>query len=205
MSDLESKLLERAITGDIDALTELLERHGEQIHSRLAIAKRWQSVLSADDVMQITYLEAFLRIGQFRPGQPGGFAGWLQRIAGNNLRDAIRYLQRRKRVPPTTIAMPQTDGDSFVALFDLLTRASETPSRKAEHVEIQSAVRTALASLPPDYEQAVRLCDLEGQTAAVVARKMGRSVGSVYMLRARAHDRLREVLGSASRFLSTSA
>src|SRR5262245_63134647 len=133
MSELEPVLLERAITGDVDALSELLEQYGDQVHSRLAIARRWQSVLSADDVMQITYLEAFLRIEQFRPGQPGGFGGWLQRIAGNNLRDAVRYLQRRKRVPPGAPALPPSEGESFVALFDLLTRASETPSRKAEH------------------------------------------------------------------------
>ena len=38
-----------------------------------------------------------------------------------------------------------------------------------------------------------------------VAATLERSVGAVHMLRARAHDRLRELLGSESRFSSDKA
>ena len=51
----------------------------------------------------------------------------------------------------------------------------------------------------------MRLYDLECQPPQQVAEALGRSVGAVHMLRARAHDRLRELLGSASKFFSDSA
>jgi hypothetical protein len=37
-----------------------------------------------------------------------------------------------------------------------------------------------------------------------LAAEMKRSEGAAYMLRARAHDRLKEILGSDSKFFSTS-
>ncbi len=40
------------------------------------------------------------------------------------------------------------------------------------------------------------------KTADEVAAALDRSPGAVYMLRARAHDHLRVILGSASRYLS---
>jgi len=54
--------------------------------------------------------------------------------------------------------------------------------------------------LPPDYEKVVRLYDLQCKSAVEVAAELGRSEGAVYMLRARAHERLKQELGSSSQF-----
>ena len=51
----------------------------------------------------------------------------------------------------------------------------------------------------------IRLYDLEGRPIAEVAAEMGRSSGAVHMLRARAHDRLRELLGPESAFFTNPA
>ena len=61
----------------------------------------------------------------------------------------------------------------------------------------------------PDFGSArnatvVRLYDIEGRSGPEVATTMGRSRGAVVMLRARAHDRLAELLGSGSKFFSDS-
>jgi DNA-directed RNA polymerase specialized sigma24 family protein len=47
--------------------------------------------------------------------------------------------------------------------------------------------------------------DLEGHSVEEVAASLGRSPGAVYMLRARAHRQLAEIMGAPSRFLSGSA
>ena len=62
MTLAEDELLRKAIAGDMAALSELLERHGPEIRCKLRIDPAWRPLVSADDVMQITYLEAFLRI-----------------------------------------------------------------------------------------------------------------------------------------------
>src|SRR5262245_21317184 len=95
-------LLSRAVEGDGEALSELLLRFGPQVRAGLMgrINPKWQATLDEDDVMQASYLDAFIKIGQFRPAGVASFVGWLTQIAENNLRDAIRGLEANKRPDP---------------------------------------------------------------------------------------------------------
>ena len=61
----------------------------------------------------------------------------------------------------------------------------------------------ALERLPADYSAAIRQMDLEGLPAHAVAERMKRSPAAVYMLVGRARERLRELLGTASKFFSS--
>jgi RNA polymerase sigma-70 factor (ECF subfamily) len=191
-----------AIAGDRDALTALLERLGPMLESRLRgdIAARWQSVLEVDDVLQVTFLEIFLRITRFEYRGPGSFDAWVTRIAQNNLTDAVRALQQAKQLPPEKRITFQNDADSSLALLNVLGVTSGTPSRKAVAQELHVRVREAVAQLPRDYSRVLTLYDLEAKTADEVAEAMQRTAGAVYMLRARALDYLREALGSESQF-----
>jgi len=205
MSDEESlELMKRAVSGDLQALTELLEACGPIVRQRLAnaISPLWRSAIDEDDVMQVSYMEAFLRIDRFQPSDSGSFTAWLTRIAQNNLRDAIKELEAAKRPNPRRRAELRSPEDSCVALVELLGATSTTPSRQAARGEAVTAVDHALALLPPDYAKVIRMYDLEGRDAAEVAAAVGRSKGAVFMLRARAHDRLREVIGAVSQFFS---
>jgi RNA polymerase sigma-70 factor (ECF subfamily) len=199
MEQSDDSLVSLAGQGDDNAMTLLLQRHGPAIRARLSteIRGKWQSVLDADDVMQITYLEAYLRIDRFEPRGEGSFAAWLTHIAKNNLRDAIEGLERQKRPPPDARVLANPD-ESAAALFDQLACTTTTPSRQAGRKEILKAVHSAITTLPDDYATVVKMYDLEGRTVGEVAETMGRTSGAVYMLRARAHDLLRETLGSAS-------
>src|SRR5215468_5727754 len=98
----EETLLVWAVGGDEDALTTLLNSVAAQLHAetRARIGSKYSGVFDADDILQITFLEAFLRIGAFEPGPHVSFLAWLRRIAENNIRDAIRELERDKRPPP---------------------------------------------------------------------------------------------------------
>jgi len=86
--------------------------------------------------------------------------------------------------------------------YELLGATSTTPSRIVAGQEAQTLLGSALAELPPDYAKVVRLHDLEGRTGPEVAAAMGRSRGAIFMLLARAHDQLRQSLGSATKFFS---
>lgn len=202
----EPELVESAKNGDEQALTELLHVFGGMVRERLKgkISAQWRSSLEEDDVMQVTYLEAFQLIDQFKPRGHGSFMAWLSQVAENNLRDAIRGLEAAKRPnPKRRVQVTGTSSrDSFVALVDLLGTDHATPSRVAAMDEAVNFIEAALSKLPPDYERVVRLYDLEGQSAAEVAAQLGRTPGAIYMLRARAHDRLKNQLGSESKFFS---
>lgn len=206
MTEPGDELVEKAVSGDQDALTELLrdQRPGLERHIESSISGQWRSAIDAADIMQITYLEAFLRIDRLNGRNIRAFAAWLRRIAENNLRDAVRMLDADKRPSPARQVRPAATGsdDSMVGLVNLLGAVSMTPSRAVAAGEAKAFLNDALKRLPPDYEQVVRLYDLEGRPAKDVAERMGRSEGAVYMLRARAHDYLQELMGSRSKFFS---
>ena len=203
MGESADELLSRAISGDRAAISALLQQCSSAARRDLswAIDSKWRSVLDIDDVMQVTYLEAFLRIGQFRPTPNGTFEAWLRRIAQNNLRDAVKELGRQKRPQPGARIQAPGGDDSYSSLFELLAGTAGTPSRHAARNERCAMLKAALNRLPPDYERVVRLYDLEGRPVGEVAAALGRSEGAVYMLRRRAHDCLRELLGPATRIL----
>ena len=201
----EGDRVRAAVQGDEDALIVLLEEHGPALRTRIdrSIATKWKSLLDADDVLQVTYLEVFLRIGDFvDSGGEGAFPAWLRRVADNNLRDAVKELGRRKRPQPDQRVELVDRGESAVALLEELGCTTTTPSRHAARGEAQVALDGILERLPRDYAEVVRSVDLEGRPVPEIAARLERSEGAVYMLRARAHDRMRELLGPASRYFT---
>lgn len=196
------RLTSAAIGGDRDALRDLLRRHDQYLRGHVAskIRATHRAAFDEDDVLQVTYLEAYLRIRQFNPNGPGSFRAWLLRITENNLQDAIRSLNCRKRPPrDKQVSIPAGD-ESYVTLLSLLGGTATTPTTHLRRAETKSLLEQALGKLPPDYETVVRLSDLAGRSMDDVANAMGRTAASVRMLKARAHARLSELLGSPSRF-----
>lgn len=207
MSEDHLNSLQRAVEGDVNALRELLERYGAEVRGRIRgqIDKRWQAMLDEDDVMQVTYLEAFLHIDQLTARDIPSFVSWLTRIAENSIRDAVRGLTRQKRPDPARRITEMPATDSYVGLLECLGVTTTTPSREAVSRDAIGIIQNAIGRLPNDYQTAVQLYDIEGRAVAEVASAMGRSVVAVHMLRARAHDRLRQDLGSSSQFFSGTA
>ena len=196
MKAAHDDVLGRAVRGDRDALVALLKRHGPSARRALAgkIPKRWQSVLSEEDVLQQTYADAAAKIRHFESPHEHAFAKWLVTVALRNLGDAIKMLGTGKaggdrwRVedPPT-------------ALLGVITG---TPSRVAAGAEAKSALERAVAQLPELYRRVVVMYDLEERTIQEVAEALKRSPGAVYMLRQRAHQRLHETMGRTWNYFS---
>lgn len=201
--DLEA-LLTAARGGDQDGLVTLLAAAGPQVRRRIAgrIPAVLRSSIEEDDVMQVTFLEACLSIGRFATGGVPEFTAWLTRMAENNLIDAIRALESGRRPNPRKRIVPSAREDSYLGLAEMLGATSSTPSLNAARGEVCSVLDAALRLLPSDYERVVRLYDLEGRSITEVAAELKRSEGAVYMLRARAHERLKEELGASSQYFS---
>lgn len=196
--EIDQNILPDAIAGDRAALQRLLQQVGPAVHREISrkIEQRYAGQIDADDVMQVTYLEAFLRIGSFVPNSAGSFAAWLRRIAENNLVDAIRRVKPCKRIYHPTGG----DCDPETTLYRTLTSGNATASKNVAQAEARQALRAAMKTLPPDYSQVIQLFDLDGKSGAEVARLMGRRHGAVRMLLARARELLRERLGTFSRY-----
>lgn len=201
MEQSDGQLLQQARAGDKQALSELLLRHGPDIRAGLHINPKWRSMLEADDVMQITYFEAFEQISQFT-GEAEAFGAWLRRIALNNLRDAIDWLQRDKRPQPENRIAAPRNGDTIAWLCAQLTGGGESPSHQAVSNEMRRLLEAEIDRLPEDYANVLRWIFLEGKPVREVAQRMGKTRGAVHLLRIRAVSRLRQQMGSGSAFLS---
>lgn len=201
------ELLRQSLKGDRQALVKLLEQLGPITRSRIEhkISPPWNAMLDADDVMQVTYMEVVTRMSTFKAGGAAGFLAWITRMAENNLIDAVRALESSRRPGPSKRVTPVSPEDSSDMFLQLIGATSATPSRDAAKDEAGRIIEAALRHLPPDYEKVVRLYDLEGKSIVEVASALGRSEGATWMLRARAHDRLRENLGGQDRFFSSPA
>jgi len=197
----------RAIQGDLDALRSLLQRHGPSLRPVLAreIPKRWQALLSADDVLQQTYADAVVAITTLQSTREASFAAWLETTARNNLRDAIKMLEAEKRGGNCHQIHFEPGDGSVHTLWELLAQRSTTPSRVVARQEAVAALKKAIAELPDGYARVVTLYDIEQRPVGEVARIMERGEGAVFMLRNRAHERLRDILGRASKYFSTGA
>ncbi|UCF33523.1 MAG: sigma-70 family RNA polymerase sigma factor [Phycisphaerales bacterium] len=206
MADEDRPLLHAAVSGDVDVLSMLLRKYGPNVRAFLSgrIPPRWQSVLSEDDVMQQTYSDAFTDIGNFDPEGDGSFSGWLCRLAQCNLKDAIRMLQAAKR--GGRVNRVEIDlAESSRMLVGMLTASGMSPGSYAAGKEAEALLAQAMAQLPSTSQIAVRMFDLEGRDVKVIAQQVGRSIGAVYMLRARAHDKLRKLLGATGNFFTDGA
>lgn len=147
-----------------------------------------------EDVLQVTCLEVFLRIGSLERRTVAGFRSWLGRIAQNNLRDAVRALERDKRPAANRRITKGAGGESARTLLLAVAGDHATAGSRAALEEEVGRLREALHRLPKSYRAVVQRMDLDELPMAEVADELGRSRGAVHMLRSRAYDRLRELL-----------
>lgn len=197
-------LLTKAMAGDRGALVEMLESIAPIVRGRIEpkIGRHLRSIVDVDDIMQVTYLEVVTRLGSFKSGGAKGFLAWVTRIAENNLTDVARAADAAKRPDPRKRVREPSNEGSMIAMVEQLGMTVTTPSRAAATNEAVSALERVLGQLPEDYAKVIRMYDLEGQDIEDVADELGRSSGAVYMLRARAHERLRDLLGSESQYFT---
>jgi len=207
VSDEDRLRLHEAVRGDVEALTVLLRKHASAVAQSITgrIPSRWRSVLSEDDVMQQTFADACMDIAHFDPDGDGQFVGWLCKLAQCNLRDAIRMLGAVKRGGRTNHVEYTDNGVGAIQFIDLLAGTMTSPSGRASREEFKSLLKDALARLPATYNRVVQRYDLEGCEIGTLARELDRSIGAVYMIRARAHDKLKTLLGDTTNFFGDRA
>lgn len=202
--DLDRHLM-RARAGDGDALTELLARCAGPLRASIRIDPPWRSHLSEDDVVQVTFTEAFLRFEQFVGANALVFQVWLKKIAQNNIRAAIRAMNSSHRPPPhRRIRDTRSEVGGEGGLIDVLGAISNTPSRVAARSEAGKHLDAALRRLPEEYQAVINLYYFEGIRGDELGARLQRSRGAAYMLLTRARDLLAEFMGTPSQFFTDS-
>lgn len=196
-------LVRQAIAGEPLALDRLLLDHYPKLLARieLKLPAAMRSVVAPEDILQETFAYAFKAISSFRPEGDDAFYRWLTSIAENRLIDIVRAHQAAKRGGGRD-RVQGPDHSSIAALVDLVAVNDWTPSRSAGGHETAAAVHVALASLKPEYREALSARYLEGLSVSETASRLGKSEPAIHKLCSRGLQALRESLGEAMKYMS---
>ena len=189
------QLLEQALHGDREALGQLLEAERTALHhlAERQLEGRIAVRVDASDIIQQTFLEAHRSLPQFTGQDLRELAAWLKGILDHKVASAIRdHTLLQKRNLGRERSMDDSQGGA--SLKQDLDAGHSTPSQKAIRGEEAERLSQALAALPADQGEAVRLRHLEGWALADIAQRLGRTPAATAGLIKRGMQALRRHL-----------
>jgi RNA polymerase sigma-70 factor (ECF subfamily) len=200
----ESDLIRQAAFGDRVALAQLLFHHHDVLKRHIArrLSAAVPGVVSADDILQQTFVQAARGVSSFN-GNAAGFRAWLTTIATNLILDAQKRNRRERRSPARRDA-PATCSDDgpFTNIVDRLAGDITPPVGRVERQESIFRMRAAIANLSPEHREVIQRYYLHDQPLQEIAAAMGRTKEAVRGLCYRARKDLREIMGGSSLFFS---
>lgn len=195
----DSALLCAIRRGDVEALACYIEVHRERllayVQTRMSEALRRK--IDPDDILQDVCAYAIRSFSQIEFDERKPFS-WLCRLAERRIVDAHRYYfmsEKRAARRETPIRSPDSDHSSPRGLIDLLQSSITTPSAVFSRDQRQMRLRLALAKLPSQQRQIIRMRYGEGIPSKDIAAKLGKSNGAVRVMLTRSLRTLKELLG----------
>jgi len=179
----DEELVRLVRAGDEAATRRLFERHLPSLRAkaRSRLPSSLRAKVAESDVIQESYLAAFLALGDFEDRGDGSFAAWLRTILerriANEVRDGVAAAKRDAR---REVRFPSGTGGAGPA------HDQTSPSEEAMNEEDASRVRAARARLTSDHQTVIGLVHDEGLTLARAGELMGRSADAARKLYARA-------------------
>jgi len=162
----------RFAAGDLGAVAELYDRFAGPIYT-VALSRLGDRQL-AEEAVQDVFVKAWRAAATFDPER--ALSPWLYEIARRSAADIVRRERRRPTTTRLSTAVPADDGPTLGDAWEAWE------------------VRRALAELPPDELELVRLTHFVGLTRSEIAERLGLPIGTVKSRMHRAHRRLAERL-----------
>jgi RNA polymerase sigma-70 factor (ECF subfamily) len=157
---------------------------------RAFIARRVRNQADVDDLVQRVLLQIVKGLGTLRDA--GRLHAWMYRTARNVIVDHYRSTgSTRERVAGDTEDLQSADGAAAGEAFD--------DDEDAALRELATCLAPMLSQLPPAYQEAVRIVDLQGVTQHEAADRVGVSLSGMKSRVQRGRRRLREMLEACCR------
>lgn len=175
------RLIRAAREGEPGALDRLLKLYRNYLRylARSGAGKAFGAKADPSDVVQDTLLRAFQGFAGFRGETEAELLAWLRQILARQITNLARHYQgTAKRELGREHSIEDVLYDSSVALGSMLRKDATSPSEVAQRRERGVIIADALAQLPDDYAEVVRLRNLEQLDWQETATRMGRSAGA---------------------------
>jgi RNA polymerase sigma-70 factor (ECF subfamily) len=175
-ADRDIELIDRYLTGDVDAFNELVAAHEDRVFAIcLRILRNREAAL---DATQDTFLTVFRKADRYKA--QAAFSTWLYRVTVNTCYDHLRREKRKKadRLPETYDPPDPQAADAF------------------DSVEVRPDIESALSQLSPEFRSAVVLVDLQGMSLEQASDTLEVPTGTIKSRLFRARKQLAQSLGN---------
>lgn len=166
----DPELAASALAGSEDAFRELVRRFERPVYS--LIVRMVQDPSLAEDLAQEVFVKAYRRLDSYDPERK--LSSWLFKIAHNTTIDHLR------RGVPETVPLEAEKDDERAGLSSVLPDESvESPAAGAERKDLARALEKAIATLRPEYREAVLMFYAEGASYQEICEVTGLPMGTV--------------------------
>lgn len=179
----DPELAASALAGSEDAFRELVRRFERPVYS--LIVRMVQDPALAEDLAQEVFVKAYRRLDTYDPERK--LSSWLFKIAHNTTIDHLR------RGTVDTVALEaEKDGERGGLSSVLPDESVESPSAQAERKDLARALEKAIATLRPEYREAVVMFYAGGASYQDICEVTGLPMGTVKTNLHRARKQLAE-------------
>ena len=198
MSEHDENLADRVKRHDVAALADYLVevRKPLVVFIERQLGAGLRRKVEVDDIFQEVSVEALraLSAADFQHREP---FSWLCQIAERRIVDAHRrYFGAEKRDANREVPLGAPGGGTHhAAVIDILVASMTSPTAALSRKGREARLFEALASLPQEQREAVRLRYAEGLATKEIAHWLGKSDGAVRVMLTRSLDRLQQILG----------
>jgi RNA polymerase sigma-70 factor (ECF subfamily) len=163
----DDRLLRRVAQGDRDAFAALYDRFSRPLYA--TALRVVNDAAEAQDIVHDTFVTLWEKAATFETGRGTAFA-WAMTLVRNRAIDRVRM--RRRRAELLTASAPADLG------YDENSSGPVADDSAALGDEA-TAVRAAVATLPPDQKRALELAFFSGLTQQQIAEKLSEPLGTV--------------------------
>lgn len=163
----DQKLLNCYLSGDRNAISQLIERHSRRVRDYIQMMVKDGDV--ADDIFQETFIKAVRVIDEGRYTDNGRFLSWILRIAHNQVIDHFRAQRQNKSV---------SEAEAGYDVLGTLKLAERTVEDSMVCDQIERDVRALVELLPSEQREVVIMRYFSGLSFKEIAEQTDVSINT---------------------------
>ena len=163
----DQKLLNCYLSGDRNAISQLIERHSRRVRDYIQMMVKDGDV--ADDIFQETFIKAVRVIDEGRYTDNGRFLSWILRIAHNQVIDHFRAQRQNKSV---------SEAEAGYDVLGTLKLAERTVEDSMVCEQIERDVRALVELLPSEQREVVIMRYFSGLSFKEIAEQTDVSINT---------------------------
>lgn len=177
----ESDIIDRVLNGEKDFFELLIRRNNQKLYRTIRAYIKDDAEIQ--DVIQDSYIKAFLKLSQFR--KESLFSTWLIRIAIN---EALAHLSKKEKTIHFRIDSDQNSD------FNLPDNEQPNPQQKMINLEAKNLLEKAIDHLEPKYRIVYLLKEVEEMKIKEISKALDISESNVKVRIHRAKQMLKNSL-----------